>query len=92
VTENSDRLQKEVDLRVQRLQSQSSRNGHWVRETRHLGTLSLLMVMPIIGGAYLGLFLDKKSSGYSIYFTIAGLLLGVAGGLTSVFLFLKRTP
>ena len=61
-----------------------------IGQTVFLGTLGLLMVLPMVGGAYLGRWLDGIVEGYSIRWTLSMLFLGVVIGATNVYLFVKR--
>jgi len=90
VTDDLKELKRQVGRRVQRLQKKANREGSWLQETRYLGTLGVLLALPIVGGAYLGLYLDKKATHYSFVFTSAGLILGVVVGLVNVALFVRR--
>ncbi|EIC30262.1 MULTISPECIES: AtpZ/AtpI family protein [Methylomicrobium] len=53
------------------------------------GTLGFLFVVPIVGGAYLGLWLDELIAGYSEHWTLNLILLGIAVGGYNVFRFLR---
>nr|WP_230305207.1 AtpZ/AtpI family protein [Legionella clemsonensis] len=58
-------------------------------QTVYLGTLGFVFVLPIIAGAYLGVWLDEKIKGYSISWTINLILLGVIIGAINVYLLIK---
>jgi ATP synthase protein I len=53
------------------------------------GTLGLLFVVPIVGGAYLGRWLDSLSPGYSVRWTVSLIVLGIGVGIYNVWRFLK---
>jgi ATP synthase protein I len=55
-----------------------------------LGTLSVLFVLPLIGGAYLGRWLDGLSEGYSVRWTVNLILLGLALGALNVYAFIRK--
>lgn len=59
-------------------------------QTIYIGTLGLLLVLPLVGGAYLGLWLDSLADGYSIRWTLSMLLLGLFVGVINVYLFIKE--
>lgn len=59
-------------------------------QTVYIGTLGLLLVLPLIGGAYLGHWLDSRADGYSVHWTISMLLLGLFVGIINVYLFIKE--
>ena len=84
-----DELKKEVRLRAGRMQKQEQEQPTLLAQTRYLGTLSLLLTLPIIGGAYLGLWLDEGRPGYSSAGTVGCLLLGILVGGINVYLYVK---
>ncbi len=59
-------------------------------QTIYIGTLGLTMVLPIVGGAYLGRWLDGMSDGYSMRWTLSLLLLGVVLGAVNVYLLIRE--
>ncbi|MGB5639210.1 MAG: AtpZ/AtpI family protein [Sedimenticolaceae bacterium] len=61
-----------------------------IGQTVFLGTLGLLFVLPVVGGAYLGIWLDSLVSGYSTRWTMSLILLGVFIGGLNVYLFLRE--
>jgi ATP synthase protein I len=61
-----------------------------IGQTVFLGTLGLLFVLPVVGGAYLGIWLDSLVSGYSTRWTISLILLGVFIGGLNVYLFVRE--
>lgn len=54
------------------------------------GTLGLLFVLPIVGGAYLGRWLDSLAAGYSVRWTTSFIVLGIAFGAWNVYWYLKE--
>lgn len=59
-------------------------------QTVYLGTLGLLFVAPVVGGAYLGRWLDGLAEGYSVRWTLSLILLGVFVGIVNVYLFIRK--
>jgi ATP synthase protein I len=59
-------------------------------QTDVLWNLGFLFILPVIGGAYLGLWLDERFAGYSISWTVTFILLGVFVGALNVYLFVKE--
>jgi ATP synthase protein I len=49
-----------------------------------------LFIVPVIGGAYLGLWLDSRGKGYSIQWTLSLIMLGVIIGAVNVYLRVKE--
>ena len=56
------------------------------------GTVGLLFVVPIVGGAYLGRWLDSLLAGYSVRWTLSLILLGIALGSYNAYRFLRDRP
>lgn len=54
------------------------------------GTAGLLLVVPLVIGAYAGRWLDEQSAGYSVRWTVNLILLGLAVGIVNVILFFKE--
>jgi len=83
-------LQRQVDNQVKRIKKARSEQTSILAQTLYLGTLGLVMVLPIIGGAYLGTWLDSLADGYTMNWTLSLLLLGVAIGAVNVYLLIKQ--
>ena len=49
-----------------------------------------MFVLPVVGGAYLGYWLDSLAAGYSVRWTVSLLLLGVVVGALNVYLFIRE--
>lgn len=54
-----------------------------------IGMLGLVMVLPIIAGAYLGHWLDDKVEGYSMHWTLSLLFAGLVVGIFNVYFLIK---
>lgn len=61
-----------------------------IGQTVYIGTLGLLVALPVVGGAYLGSWLDSLIEGYSIRFTVSLIIVGVFVGAVNVYLFIKE--
>ena len=59
-------------------------------QTVYIGTLGLVFVLPVVGGAYLGRWLDSLAAGYSIRWTVSLILLGVMLGMINVYLLIRE--
>jgi ATP synthase protein I len=59
-------------------------------QTVFLGSLSLLFVLPLVGGAYLGLWLDQRNAAYGTGWTLNGIVLGLALGVGNVVVFIRK--
>ncbi len=88
--DHKQRLQRQVDNQVKRIKKARKEQSSILAQTLYLGTLGLVLVLPIIGGAYLGAWLDGKADGYSMSWTLNLLLLGVFIGAFNVYLLIKQ--
>ena len=84
------RLQRQVENQVKRIKKSRQEKTSILAQTLYLGTLGLVLVLPIIGGAYLGFWLDNRADGYSSRWTLSLLLLGVFIGAVNVYLLIKQ--
>lgn len=84
------KLQDAVDRQNERREKAERERDTILAQTVFLGTLGLLMVMPIVAGAYLGHWLDRQSADFSARWTLSFLLLGVAVGTYSAYLFVRN--
>ena len=87
---NHEKLKDRVSEQARRLDKAERERPTVIGQTIILGTLGLLMVLPMVGGAYLGRWLDGMVQGYSMRWTLSLLFLGIVIGATNVYLFLKR--
>ena len=85
-----DDLRKQVERQAWRMQKAERERPTLIGQTVYIGTLGLLFVLPVIGGAYLGQWLDNLTSGYTIRWTISLILAGVFVGALNVYLFIKE--
>jgi ATP synthase protein I len=85
----SDQLREAVEKQVARQKKAEEQRPTLLGQTVYVGTLGLLMVLPVIGGAYLGVWLDDKLAGYSVRWTISLILVGIFVGAVNVYLFIR---
>ena len=89
-TENHNALKRTVERQAARMKQAERDRPSLLAQTAFLGALGLLFVLPVIGGAYLGRWLDSLVAGYSIRWTVSMILLGIAVGATNVVLFVRH--
>ena len=87
---HKERLRKRVELQAQRMKQAEKDRPTLLSETVYIGTLGLLFVLPVVGGAYLGRWLDMMVEGYSIRWTLSMIILGVILGGINVYLFVRE--
>ena len=85
------RLKQKVENQVKRMQKAEKEHPNLLAQTAYIGTLGLLLVLPIVGGAYLGQWLDSLMEGYSVRWTLSLLFLGLVIGGFNVYLFIQKT-
>jgi ATP synthase protein I len=88
--EPKEELRKAVEQQAKRMQKAEHERPTLIGQTVFLGTLGLLFVLPVVGGAYLGTWLDSLVSGYSTRWTVSLILLGVFIGGLNVYLFVRE--
>lgn len=88
--EESTDLRKQVERQARRMKQAEHDRRTIIGQTVYIGTLGLLFVLPVVGGAYLGHWIDNLIEGYSIRWTISLILLGVFLGAVNVYLFIKE--
>jgi ATP synthase protein I len=87
---NHDELKQRISRQVDRMQKADKDRPTLLAQTAYLGTLGLLLVIPVIVGAYLGRWLDGFIEGYSMRWTLSLIVVGVAVGAVNVYLFIKE--
>ncbi len=66
-----EKLREGVQRQARRIDKAEKERRSLLAQTAYLGMLGLLLVLPAVGGAYLGRWLDGFASGYSIRWTIS---------------------
>ena len=87
--ERNEKLEQGVQTHARRIKKAEHESRTVLAYTTYIGTLGLVFVLPVIGGAYLGRWLDSLVQGYSIRWTISMLFLGIIVGAMNVY-FLVR--
>lgn len=87
---NDEKWRNKVGRDVARLKAAERESRSLLAQTVFLGTLSALCLLPLIGGAYLGRWLDTMNEGYSVRWTINLIILGLALGAFNVYLFVRK--
>jgi ATP synthase protein I len=82
-------LRKRVQRQAERMQKAERDRPTVIGQTIYVGTLGLLMALPVVGGAYLGHWLDNMAPGYSMRWTLSLILVGVVLGAVNIYLFIR---
>jgi len=88
--DNSERLRQNIEKQAKRMVQAEKDRPTLLAQTVFLGTLALLFVLPVVGGAYLGHWIDSQLAGYSYRWTISLLMTGVFIGGMNVYLYIRR--
>ena len=88
--DNHHKLQKQVERQARRMKQAEQDRPTLIGQTIYVGTLGLMFVLPVVGGAYLGRWIDGIASGYSIRWTVSLILLGVFIGMFNVYYLIKE--
>lgn len=83
------RLQTKIANQIKRIKQAQRDKPTVLAQTVYIGTLGLMMVLPIVGGVYLGHWLDSLVVGYSSRWTLSLLLTGVVVGIFNVYFLIK---
>jgi len=84
------RLQRRINNQVARLKQAEQDRRTLLAQTTYVGMLGLLLVLPVIAGAYLGRWLDSMMKGYSLRWTLSMIFLGLVVGCINVYLLVRR--
>ena len=87
---NDDNLKQQVDQRIKRLIRAQREKPTVLGQSLYMGTLGLLLVLPVVGGAYLGRWIDGMVAGYSVRWTLSCLFLGLIIGAFNVYLLMRE--
>jgi len=87
---SENKLKKQVERQARRIQKAEKERPTLIAHTVYAGMLGLLFVLPVIGGAYLGNWIDNQISGYSVRWTTSLIILGVMIGGMNVYLYIKE--
>ena len=87
---NSYELRKQVERQAERMKKAERERPTLISQTVYLGTIGLIFVLPVVGGAYLGDWLDGLAEDYSFRWTVSLILVGLIVGALNVYLYIKE--
>ena len=87
---NDDKWRRDVDRDARRLKDAERGRRSLLAQTVFLGTLSVLFLVPLVGGAYLGRWLHSLGEGYTVRWTVNLILLGLVAGVLNVYFFIRK--
>jgi ATP synthase protein I len=87
---NETQLKKQIEQQAKRIKKAEQEKSTLLAQTVYTGVLGLLLVLPIVAGAYFGNWLDSLMDYYSIRWTMGMIMLGVIIGIINVYLFIME--
>jgi ATP synthase protein I len=87
---NETELRRRVERQARLMQKAERERPTLMGQTVYVGMLGLMFVLPVIGGAYLGNWLDGQAEAYSVRWTVGFIVLGVVVGAVNVYLFIRE--
>lgn len=88
--DESDKLRRAIETQARRMAQAERERPTLLAQTVFLGVLALLLVVPVVLGAYLGRWLDTLSAGYSVRWTVGLILAGLGIGLFNVYWYIRE--
>lgn len=86
---DKDALQRRLEQDAKRLARADAERPTLLAHTAFIGVLGLILVLPVVAGAYLGQWIDSQFEGYSIRWTLSLIVLGVVIGAVNVYYFVR---
>ena len=83
-------LERNVQKQIRRMKQAEKDLPTLLQQSIYLGTICFMFVLPVIAGAYLGLWLDGRADHYEWHWTVCLLVLGLFIGFVKVYLFVRR--
>ena len=87
---NDEQWRRDVARDSERLKEAERNRRSLLGQTIFLGSLSVLFVVPLLAGAYLGRWLDSQGEGYTVGWTMNLIILGLALGVFNVYFFIRK--
>ncbi|CAL1239757.1 AtpZ/AtpI family protein [Candidatus Methylocalor cossyra] len=84
-----ERLRLSIERQAKRMEQAEQERPTLLAQTAFLGVLALLLVLPVVLGAYLGRWLDALCQGYSVRWTVTLILVGLGLGIANVYLYIR---
>ncbi len=79
-----------IRRQVRRIKRAAEEEHHLLAQLTYLGTAGLVLVLPMVAGAYLGRWIDSLYSGYSIQWTLSLIFLGLAIGIVNLWMLFRE--
>lgn len=79
-----------IRRQVKRIKRAAEEEHSLLAQLTYLGTAGLMLVLPMVAGAYLGRWLDSLLPGYSIQWTLSLIFLGLVIGIVNLWLLFRE--
>jgi ATP synthase protein I len=89
-TAGPEELERQVEMQRERMERAEKERPTLMAQSVHIGVLGLLFVLPVVGGAYLGRWIDGLAEGYSMRWTLSMMFVGVVAGAVNVYFFVRE--
>lgn len=86
-----ERLKRHLSHQTRRMRRAERERPTLLAQSIYLSTLGLVLVLPVVAGAYLGLWLDEMGKGYSVRWTLGCILLGLIVGVVNVYYLVRQS-
>jgi ATP synthase protein I len=90
IMNNHQLLKKKIESQIKRIKKAEHDRPNLLSQTVYIGTLGLVMVLPVVVGVYLGRWLDSMMEGYSMRWTLSLLFTGLVIGAFNVYFLIKN--
>lgn len=90
MSDEQEKLEEQVEKAAKRLEQADKERSTVLAQTAYVGVLGLLFVLPVVGGAYLGRWIDSLFEGYSMRWTLSLIFLGIVIGAINVYYFVRE--
>lgn len=84
------KLAESVNQQAERLKRAEKERPTLLAQTRFMGTIGLMFILPVIAGAYFGRWLDSRLAGYAVHWTVSMIFLGIVIGAVNVYYFARE--
>lgn len=84
-------LPRTIERQIDRTRRAERSRTSLIARTAYLGSIGVMLALPIVAGAYLGQWLDEHTSFFSFSWTVSLIVVGVFVGATNVVLFIRQT-
>ena len=87
---DNERLRARIEKQAERIRKAEREQSTLLSQTIFTGTLGLVLVLPIVAGAYLGHWLDGMMQAYTVRWTVGMIMLGLIIGVFNVYYLIKE--